>query len=102
MVPITVTVTVIDDTDPAPTWQLVSIMINEGDEVNTFDAEYDNTSGDGHTKGDIQIDGKMILLRAERSGLGDGRVYTITYTAHDASGNQATASTTVTVPHNEM
>ncbi len=34
-------------------------------------------------------------LRAERSGTGDGRVYTVTYTATDASGNEASATATV-------
>jgi hypothetical protein len=102
MVDINVTVVVSDDTDLAPTWQLSSIMMNEGDEANTFDPLYDNTLGDGHTEGDIQIDGEIIRLRAERSGLGDGRVYTIIYTAHDASGNEATASKTVIVPHSTM
>jgi len=102
MVEINVTLVVSDDTDPAPTWQLSSIMMNEGDEANTFDPVYDNTLGDGHTEGDIQIDGETILLRAERSGVGDGRVYTITYTAFDASGNEATASKTVIVPHSAM
>jgi hypothetical protein len=38
-------------------------------------------------------------LRAKRLGTGNGRVYTVTYTATDASGNSAIASATVTVPH---
>jgi hypothetical protein len=40
-------------------------------------------------------------LRAERSGKGDGREYTATYTATDTSGNVVSASATVTVPHNQ-
>jgi hypothetical protein len=101
MVPIIVSISVHDDIDPAPVWLLKSITINEGDETDTYDPEYDDTQGDGKTNNDIQIDGDTILLRAERSGRGSSRVYTITYSARDASGNQATASATVTVPHNK-
>ncbi len=37
-------------------------------------------------------------LRAERSGAGDGRVYTVVYRAVDDAGNQTTATSFVTVP----
>jgi hypothetical protein len=64
-----------------------------------------NGSGDGNTNGDIQEANfgtfdTSFLLRAERAG-GDpnGRTYTVTYTATDASGNQTQASATVHVPH---
>lgn len=40
-------------------------------------------------------------LRAERLGNGNGRVYTITYTATDKAGNIATKTVTVTVPHDK-
>jgi hypothetical protein len=76
--------------------------MNEGEETSTYDAMYDDTQGDGHTVDDIQIDENgLIYLRAERSGKGDGRVYTITYQAVDASGNTSEATATVTVPHNQ-
>jgi hypothetical protein len=45
------------------------------------------------------IDKFRFDLRAERSGLGDGRVYTITYKAVDNCGNMTFVSVTVTVPH---
>ena len=44
-------------------------------------------------------DDRQFSLRAERSGGEGGRVYTITYRARDAAGNTATATATVTVPH---
>jgi hypothetical protein len=96
LVPITVTVVVDDGCDPAPAVTLLSITSNEPD----------NGLGDGDTPNDIQgaavgTDDRQFLLRAERSGQGTGRVYTITYEARDGSGNTAVASTAVLVPHSQ-
>lgn len=92
MIEITPTITVSDDRDPDPRVDLVSITSNEGDDVR----------GDGNTSPDISIDGDgRIFLRAERSGLGEGRIYTITWRARDDSGNTSTASATVSVPHDK-
>ena len=41
----------------------------------------------------------MKLRRLERSGRGDGRVYTIAYVAKDPSGASCSGTVTVTVPH---
>lgn len=41
-----------------------------------------------------------FMLRAERSGLGEGRTYTITYKVTDACGNEAVDSVMVFVPLN--
>jgi probable HAF family extracellular repeat protein len=61
--------------------------------------EPDNGVGDGNFPHDIVvIDAHTVLLRAERSGRGNGRVYTITIRAVDQFGFQATADVTVTVP----
>jgi hypothetical protein len=61
--------------------------------------EPDNGIGDGDTRDDIVIIDDMRLdLRAERSGKGEGRIYTITYEAVDALGNVSMASATVSVP----
>jgi len=101
MVEIVPTITVTDLCDPAPSVALKSISMDEGDETNTYDPAFDNTVGDGNTTDDIQVDADgRIFLRAERSGLGDGRVYTIIYEVTDASGNSSEASATVVVPHN--
>jgi hypothetical protein len=40
-------------------------------------------------------------LRAERSGGGSGRIYTVTVEATDEAGNTTTATTEVTVPHSK-
>ena len=86
------TVTVYDVCDPSPTLTLVSITSNEPD----------NDVGDGNTVNDIVIINDFTFnLRAERSGTGCGRTYTITYQATDASGNTAMATVTVEVPHNQ-
>ena len=62
--------------------------------------EPDNGLGDGDRPNDIVIlDDFTFDLRAERSGTGEGRIYTITYEVVDACGNSTVASATVTVPH---
>lgn len=58
-------------------------------------------TGDGHTSPDWQVlDAHHVLLRAERSGSGNGRVYTITIRAADGSGNTTTRDVQVSVPRN--
>jgi hypothetical protein len=65
--------------------------------------EPENGLGDGDTSPDIVITGagvapRIVQLRAERSGTGKGRVYTLTATATDLAGNTATATATCAVP----
>ncbi len=56
--------------------------------------------GSGHTSPDwIVLDDHHVLLRAERAGNGNGRIYTITITCIDSGGNSSSESVTVTVPH---
>ena len=65
-------------------------------------SESEDGLGDGDTAPDfVVINNHEVSLRAERSALGNGRVYTITITAVDADGNTSTASTTVSVPLNQ-
>ena len=59
--------------------------------------------GDGDTPSDwsepVASDGLITLqLRAERAGKGNGRIYTVTIVATDASGNSNTADIQISVP----
>ncbi len=91
MRPVTVTADASDNCDPDPVCKITSVSSNEPV----------NGTGDGDTSPDWEITGDLTVnLRAERSGTGSGRVYTITVECADASGNSATAEATVTVPHN--
>jgi hypothetical protein len=61
--------------------------------------ESSNTVGDGNTAVDWQIlDSHRLRLRAERSGTGAGRLYTVAIICTDSVGNTRTASGTVAVP----
>ncbi|MCR4304400.1 MAG: DUF5011 domain-containing protein [Gallionella sp.] len=90
MVSVTAAIAVNDDYDTEPEIMLESITASE-------------TLADG----DIQdagfaADDRQFSLAAEREGSNlAGRIYTVTYSATDASGNKATASATATVPHDQ-
>ena len=57
-----------------------------------------NGPGDGNTLQDwLVISPTLVQLRAERSGRGSGRIYTITVTCIDPAGNAASARTAVTI-----
>ena len=91
MIPITVTA-VASDSVGITSLKISSVTSNEPD----------NGGGDGDTAGDIQITGNMTVnLRAERSGNGNGRIYTITVEAKDAAGLTTTKTVTVTVPKSQ-
>jgi predicted extracellular nuclease len=88
-VDVAATVVASDNFDPNPAITLVSVTSNEPD----------NGEDDGNTVDDIVIVGDYAFkLRAERSGVGTGRTYTITYQVTDSCGNSATASAIVVVP----
>jgi hypothetical protein len=58
-----------------------------------------NGNGDGDTATDAVSAGPgTVRLRAERSGGGDGRVYTIAFTVSDGKGGSCGATVQVTVP----
>lgn len=67
-------------------------------------SEPDDGSGDGDTPADMLgfaagAAANRGSLRAERSGRGPGRVYSLTYSVEDGAGNAATCQATVAVPH---
>jgi hypothetical protein len=93
MVPVTITTIASDNCGGVPVCAISSASSNEPD----------NALGDGNTTGDVVVTGaSTLLLRAERAGVGSGRVYTIGMTCTDAAGNASLVSyTTVTVPHDQ-
>ena len=91
LVPVTLTVDAVDAVDPAPTCKIASVASSE---------PVDGL-GDGDTAPDWTITGALSAnLRAERSGIGPGRTYTVAVRCTDAAGNAANATVPVTVPHN--
>ena len=81
MVPITISTTLSDICDPAPTAKIVAVTSNEPG------------------VGQYEITGDLTLtVQSERNGGGSGRVYTITVQAADKSGNTSVRDVFVTVP----
>ncbi len=115
MVPVTMIVTATDACfDPDEILPItVTVSSSEPDEA--------TGNGDGNTTGDVNgqdgytspvnvtasfsydtVNGRWagtVLLRAERQGAGNGRKYTLDVSAMDSSGNPATTSCCVIVPH---
>jgi hypothetical protein len=74
--------------------------------ISADSSEPDDGMGDGHTTDDIQdadlgSDDRVVSLRAERSGGGPGRVYTLTYRVSDDAGNHTYVTVRVRVPHDQ-
>jgi hypothetical protein len=88
--PITVAVSVTDNADSNPSVKLVSISCDDGCSL------VEDVAGAA-----LDTYDRTFELRSERRGFGSGRTYTITYEASDAAGNKATATATVTVPHDQ-
>jgi hypothetical protein len=92
MVRVNVRASVGDSCGPVA-WRIVAVRSSEPA----------NGRGDGNTSVDWKVTGEhTLLLRAERSGDGSGRVYYVTVQATDASGNASqTQTVTVTVPKSQ-
>jgi len=83
---------VVTDTCSTATWRVAAITSNEPV----------SGKGSGNTSPDwLIVDDNSIKLRAERAGSAGDRIYTITIRATDLSGNQSTATVTITVPHDQ-
>ena len=83
MTSVTIDVTVMDDSDPAPACEIKSVTSNEP-----------LNASDWNVTGPLSLD-----LRSDRNGLGTGRVYSIVVACTNASGLSASAEVTVLVPH---
>jgi rhamnogalacturonan endolyase len=89
MVPVSLDVALVDLLDPTPSARIIGVSSNEP--IDGVD--------DGTTSPDWEITGALsVNLRAERSGVGTGRVYTIQVEARDAAGNATPQTVTVSVP----
>jgi hypothetical protein len=96
LVPVRLSWTVSDACDPEPRVALAGAGSSEPDDAPGPD--------DGRTAGDIQgadigTADADVLLRAERSGSGGGRLYTLVYEVRDASGNGDAGAVVIEVPH---
>lgn len=97
MVPVTASVSLSDNCGAA------SVLLMS---VTSSESEDDQGNGDGQTLDDIQNAAPgtpdfSFDLRSERAGAGQGRVYTATYSATDASGNVTTAAGKSFAPHDQ-
>ena len=94
LVPVAVTWEAEDRCDPSVEVRLESVTSSEPDDA--------PGAGDGATSGDVRdaetgTADALVSLRAERSGKGPGRTYTLTYVARDGAGNTRSAVTVVKV-----
>lgn len=60
-----------------------------------------NGLGDGDTSPDAVLQGESVLIRSERSGADNGRVYKIHFTAEDIEGGSCAGFVSVSVPHSK-
>lgn len=109
MVPVAVAVSVSDNCDAKLTCRIISVSSNQsekgpgdGNHDGDHDGDHHDCIGPGNSP-DWKITGNLTVdLRAERSGKGNDRVYTITVQCIDSSGNSSSKKTvTVTVPHDQ-
>lgn len=92
MAPVTVSISVSDVCDNSVSSAITSVTSSEPVEG----------LGDGDTAPDWVVTGALTVeLRAERSGNGGGRTYTISVTSTDDSGNSSSKTVTVVVPHDK-
>ena len=85
MVNVTINYNATDNCDQQPVCKISSVTSNE------------SISNSDYTI----VDAHQVKLLAEREGKGTGRVYTITITCNDTSGNSSNQSVKVNVPHDQ-
>jgi len=96
--------------ESSPSHKTAEILVNgitdvDGDPISVkIDAITQDEPTSGKGKGDKSPDGFGVgtdsaIIRAERSGSGDGRVYEISFTADDGNGGMCSSSVFVAVPH---
>jgi hypothetical protein len=90
MVDVRVTVRVVDRCDPTASFALVSVASNQSS------GQSDDEDVDAAVVGTPDTE---LRLRATRDGAGIARRYSIIYEGRDRSGNGATATTEIEVPH---
>ncbi|MGE7635380.1 glycine rich domain-containing protein [Bacillus paramycoides] len=93
MVPIIATINAFDGASGINSVVLTSITSNETLQSDDIQNANYNKPISGSTD--------SFKLRADRLGSGNGRIYTVTYTAMDNTGNVTTKTATVTVPHDQ-
>lgn len=90
LVPVTVLASAQDNCSAAPRCGIEAVESNEPE----------TGSGSGHFSPDWEIvDATTVLLRAERAGTGDGRIYSIHVECSDETGNTVSADTEAVVSH---
>jgi hypothetical protein len=73
-----------------------------GQILSIYSDEPENANGDGNTVDDIVIlTNSSFMLRAERRGGSDGRVYGVTFEISDSAGNSAIDTCLIGVPHDQ-
>ena len=100
LVPVTITATATDICDTSPKCRIVSVTSNEpvlGPGSGQTDPDWVITEP-GPSVSPATLG---VQLRPERAGGGTGRVYTVTVSCSDASGNTTAGQTTVTVAHDQ-
>lgn len=84
---------------------ILGVTDPDGDAVTitiTSVSQNELASGPGNHCPDAQgVGSSSVLLRAERNGDGEGRVYTIFFTASDGKGGSSQGVVTVIVPHDQ-
>lgn len=84
-------VSILGITDPSNSTVTISYLrVTQDEPINGL--------GDGDTGPDAFESGNNILLRAERAGSGNGRVYTVQFRATDPDGDSCTGTVKVSVP----